>query len=237
MTFTVRVNGQTVSSEQDKKLLRFLRDDLRLTSVKDGCSEGSCGACTVIINGKAVRSCSVLLSEVRDSEVITVEGLSDREKEIFTYAFGQAGAVQCGFCTPGMVMVSKALLDENPQPSEHDIRHAMRNNICRCTGYAKIVKAIQMAAELLKKEKETTLSDDRNWLIGKSVPRVDVKDKVTGSGIYPDDIYIDGMLFAVAVRSKHPRAKVMDIDTSLALSVPGVVGIVLAEDIPGDVKV
>ena len=237
MTFTVRVNGQTYSSEQDKKLLRFLRDDLRLTSVKDGCSEGSCGACTVIINGKTVRSCSVLLSEIQGSDILTVEGLSEKEKELFTAAFGQAGAVQCGFCTPGMVMCAKALLDGNPDPSEHDIRHAIRNNICRCTGYAKIVKAFQLASEMLRKDRETTLSDDRNWLIGKSVPRVDVRDKVTGSGIYPDDIYVDGMLFAVAVRSKHPRAKVMDIDTSLALSVPGVVGIFTAEDIPGDVKV
>ena len=141
MTFTVRVNGQTYSSEQDKKLLRFLRDDLRLTSVKDGCSEGSCGACTVIINGKTVRSCSVLLSEIQGSDILTVEGLSEKEKVLFTAAFGQAGAVQCGFCTPGMVLCAKALLDENPNPSEHDIRHAIRNNICRCTGYAKIVKA------------------------------------------------------------------------------------------------
>ena len=204
MTYQLRVNGQSVTSELDKKLLRFLRDDLRLTSVKDGCSEGSCGACTVIINGKIVRSCSVLLSEIQNSDVLTVEGLSPREKEIFTSAFGQAGAVQCGFCTPGMVMCAKALLDSNPQPSELDIRHAIRNNICRCTGYAKIVKAIQIAAEMLRENKENSFSDDRNWLIGKSVPRVDVKDKVTGSGIYPDDIYIDGMLFAVAVRSKHP---------------------------------
>ena len=237
MTYQLRVNGQTVSSELDKKLLRFLRDDLRLTSVKDGCSEGSCGVCTVLINGKAVRSCSVLLSEIQNSEILTVEGLSEREKEIYTSAFGQAGAVQCGFCTPGMVMCAKALLDENPDPSEHDIRHAIRNNICRCTGYAKIVKAIQLAAQMLKSEGKDAIADDKNWLIGKRVPRVDVKDKVTGTGIYPDDIYIDGMLFAVAVRSKHPRARIDEIDTSLAMDVPGVVGIFTAEDIPGDVKV
>ena len=136
-----------------------------------------------------------------------------------------------------MVMCAKALLDENPDPDEHAIRHAIRNNICRCTGYAKIVKAIQIASQMMRKAREESLSDDRNWLVGKRVPRVDVRDKVTGSGIYPDDIYLDGMLFAVAVRSKHPRARIDDIDTSLALDVPGVVGVFTADDIPGDVKV
>ena len=238
MTFNLRVNGQTVTSPKDKKLIRFLRDDLRLTSVKDGCSEGACGACTIIIDGKATRACSVLVSEVLDAEILTVEGLSQKEKDIFTDAFGQAGAVQCGFCTPGMVMCAKALLDVNRNPSEHDIRHAIRNNICRCTGYAKIVKAIELAAAMLREEDcRSQILDDRSWRIGKSVPRVDVRDKVTGSGIYPDDIYIEGMLFAVAVRSKYPRARVLSIDKTLALDVPRVVDIFTAEDIPGTVKV
>ena len=237
MTFSLRVNGQTVTASRDKKLLRFLRDDLHLTSVKDGCSEGACGACTVIINGKSVRSCSLLVSEVQGADVLTVEGLSQREKDIFTEAFGQAGAVQCGFCTPGMVMCAKALLSENPEPSEHDIRHAIRNNICRCTGYAKIVEAIKLAARMLREENLSQALDDRNWKIGKRVPRVDVLDKVTGTGIYPDDIYLPDMLFAVAVRSRHPRARVQEIDTSMAIDVPGVVGIFTADDIPGTVKV
>ena len=238
MTFNLRVNGQTVTASRDKKLLRFLRDDLRLTSVKDGCSEGACGACTIIIDGKAIRSCSMLVSEVRNSEILTVEGLSQKEKDIFTDAFGQAGAVQCGFCIPGMVMCAKALLDINRNPSELDIRHAIRNNICRCTGYAKIVKAIELAAAMLREEDcRSGILDDKNWKIGKRVPRVDVRDKVTGVGIYPDDIYLEGMLFAVAVRSKYPRARVLSIDKSLALGVPRVVDIFTAEDIPGTVKV
>lgn len=235
MNIALIVNGRAVSPERDKKLIRFLRDDLRLTSVKDGCSEGACGACTVLVDGKPVRACSVLVSEISGSSVVTLEGLSEREKQIFTSAFGQAGAVQCGFCTPGMIMCAKGLLDENLNPSENEIRHAIRNNICRCTGYVKIVKAIELAAQMIREGR--TIADDRNWKIGMRVPRVDVLDKTTGKAIYPDDIYIDGMLYAVAVRSKHPRAKVLSIDTFAAEAVPGVVGIFTAEDIPGDIKV
>lgn len=238
MKATFKVNGKSVTVEKEKKLLRYLRDDLGLTSVKDGCSEGACGACTVLINGEVVRSCSILTSEVSGSEIITVEGLSEEEKNLYTTAFGQAGAVQCGFCTPGMVLCAKSLLDVNPQPSELEIRHKIRNNICRCTGYAKIVKAIQLAAEIRKASVDKTDSaPSSNWKIGQSVPRVDVRDKVTGVGKYPDDIYIEGMLFVKAVRSQYPRAKVLDIDSTLASDVPGVVAIFTAEDVPGDIKV
>ena len=235
MSTTFSVNGRTVTAEREKKLLRFLRDDLRLTSVKDGCSEGSCGACTVLVNGEVVRSCSVLTTEVSGANILTVDGLSDKEKDIFTSAFGEAGAVQCGFCTPGMVLCAKSVIDKDPNPTENEIRHAIRNNLCRCTGYAKIIKAIKLAAKMMRES--SVLSDDKNWLVGERVPRVDVRDKVTGKGLYPDDIYFDGMLFAVAVRSKYPRAKVLDIDCTMAFDVPGVVDIFTAEDIPGDVKV
>ena len=149
-----KLNGKTVCETKDKKLIRYLRDDMRLTSVKDGCSEGACGTCTIIINGKAVKACNTMLSEIEGSEVITVEGLSDREKDVYTYAFGIAGAVQCGFCIPGMVMCAKALLDKNTNPSEKEIRHAIRNNICRCTGYVKIVKAISLAAAIFRGEEK-----------------------------------------------------------------------------------
>lgn len=235
MTTRFTVNGKPVSVDKDVKLLRFLRDELHLTSVKDGCSEGACGACSVIIDGKLVRSCSVLTSEVAGSSILTVEGLPKEEMEMFVSSFGEAGAVQCGFCTPGMVMCAKALLDQNPDPTDREIRHAIRNNICRCTGYAKIVKAIQIVAR--KRNGDSDLQDDRSWKVGTRVPRVDVRDKVTGKGIYPDDIYLDGMLYVVAVRSKYPRAKVLGIDIENAMLVPGVVDIFTAEDIPGSVKV
>ncbi|MGP1507565.1 MAG: selenium-dependent xanthine dehydrogenase [Sphaerochaeta sp.] len=242
MTVSFTVNGKAVSLDKDKKLLRFLRDDLKLTSAKDGCSEGACGTCTVLVNGKTVRACSVLTSEVAGADIVTVEGLSENEKQVFTYAFGEEGAVQCGFCIPGMIICAKGLIDKNPDPSEFEIRHAIRNNICRCTGYAKIVKAITLAAKIFREQNQNgsqkrDFKDDRSWKIGKRVPRVDVKDKVTGNAVYPDDIYMDGMLFVVAVRSKYPRARVLGIEKNMALDVPGVVGIFTAEDIPGSVKV
>ena len=115
--YTLVVNGQTYQVKDDKKLIRFLRDDLHLTSVKDGCSEGACGTCTVIIDGKTARACIPLVSRMEAKEIVTVEGLSEREKEAYGYAFAKAGAVQCWFCIPGMVMCAKALIDENPEPS------------------------------------------------------------------------------------------------------------------------
>lgn len=256
MSTSFSVNDSPVVVGNDKKLIRYLRDDLRLTSVKDGCSEGACGTCTILVDGKAVKACTLMVSDMEGKSVRTVEGLSQRQKDIFTTAFGEAGAVQCGFCIPGMVICSKALLDENPSPTEKDIRHALRNNICRCTGYAKIVKAVELAARMfredaakeeckdigLKNDECKTLGvegidKDRNWRIGQRIPRVDVMDKVTGRGVYPDDIYADGMLHVVAVRSKYPRARVLSIDTSLAMDANGVFGIFTAQDIPGDIKV
>ena len=143
-TFTV--NGQTVTVEQNQKLMRYLRDTLHLTSVKDGCSEGACGTCTILIDGKAVKCCVQQTDRMEGKTILTVEGLSDFEKDAYTYAFGEAGAVQCGFCIPGMVMCAKALLDQNPSPTRQEIAHALRNNICRCTGYVKIMDAVELDA-------------------------------------------------------------------------------------------
>ena len=140
------VNGTPVTVERNQKLMRYLRDELRLTSVKDGCSEGACGTCTVIVEDRAVRSCVLTTKRVAGKHILTVEGLSDFEKEAFVYAFGVSGSVQCGFCTPGMVMAGKALLDKNPDPSEAEIRAAIKGNLCRCTGYQQLVEAIEDVA-------------------------------------------------------------------------------------------
>ena len=148
--YTIKVNGVIHDVEQDKKLMRFLRDDLRLTSVKDGCSEGACGTCTIIIDGKATRSCIPMVSKMADKEIITVEGLTEREKEVYSYAFAKAGAVQCGFCIPGMVMSGKALIDVNPDPTRLEVINAIKNNICRCTGYKKIVDGVLLAAKIFR---------------------------------------------------------------------------------------
>ena len=232
-TFTV--NGKTVTAEKNQKLLRFLRDELHLTSVKDGCSEGACGTCTVLVDGKATKSCVFTTDKMAGKTVLTVEGLSEFEKDAYTYAFGEAGAVQCGFCIPGMVMAAKGLLDQNPDPTEEEIRFALRNNICRCTGYVKIVKAVHLAAQYLREGKIP--SREQSWRIGGHVHRVDVAEKVQGFGLYPDDVYLEGMIYASAVRSAHPRAIVKAIHRAEALALPGVVGVFTAEDIPGQNKV
>ncbi len=229
------VNGKPVSVEKNQKLIRFLRDELRLTSVKDGCSEGACGTCTVLIDGKPARACIPQTDKMEGKSVLTVEGLTEFEKRVYTYAFGQAGAVQCGFCIPGMVMCAKALLDGNLNPSREEAAFAIRNNICRCTGYVKIIDAILLAAELLRAGAVPEVPED--WSLGARVPRVDVEEKVTGTGIYPDDVYMEGMLYASAVRAAYPRARVLAIHTEEAKALPGVAGVFTAEDIPGSIKV
>ena len=232
-TFTV--NGRTVCAEKNQKLIRFLRDSLRLTSVKDGCSEGACGTCTVLIDGKATKACVPQTDKLEGKSIVTVEGLSDFERKAFTYAFGKAGAVQCGFCIPGMVMSAKGLLDQNPSPTREEAAFAIRNNICRCTGYVKIIDGILLAAEVLRSGEIPP--EPQDWSLGSRVPRVDVREKVTGTGQYPDDVYIDGMLYASAVRSQYPRARVLAIHTEEAKALPGVAGVFTAEDIPGKNKV
>jgi aerobic-type carbon monoxide dehydrogenase small subunit (CoxS/CutS family) len=141
------VNGNLVSVSKNQKLLRYLRDTLHLTSVKDGCSEGACGTCTVLIDGKPAKACVQQTDRLDGKNILTVEGLSDWEKEVFTYAFGEAGSVQCGFCIPGMVLSAKALIDSNPDPTRSEAALAIRGNICRCTGYNMIIAAVRMAAE------------------------------------------------------------------------------------------
>ena len=134
-----------------RTLLDFLRYDLGLTGTKQGCDEGDCGACTVIVNGKVMTACLVLAVEMNGAAITTIEGLhaGDRLHPI-QQAFIDSGAVQCGFCTPGMILTTKALLDEIPDPSEEEIKHYLEGNLCRCTGYTKILEAVQTAIQLLK---------------------------------------------------------------------------------------
>ena len=230
------VNGQTVTVEKNQKLLRFLRDELHLTGVKDGCSEGACGACTVIIDGETCKACVPDTDTLEGRSVITVEGLTEWEKQVYCYAYAEAGAVQCGFCIPGMVMCSKALLDKNPAPTGPEIRYALRNNYCRCTGYVKIVAAVKLAGQIFRDGVIPAKGAD-DWKLGSRVQRLDADEKVLGTGKYPDDYYPDGMLYGSALRSKYARARVLSIDTSAAKALPGVVAVLTAEDIPGENKI
>ncbi len=234
--YTFVVNGKTVKTDKKQSLLRFLRDELHMTSVKDGCSQGACGACTVIIDGVTCKACVPTTDRLEGKHVLTVEGLSEWESEVFTYAYGEAGAVQCGFCIPGMVMCTKALLDVNPDPTEDEIKYALRNNYCRCTGYVKIIAAVKLSAKILREGRIPEKSAD-DWKVGSRVHRLDVEEKVLGYGKYPDDFYKENMCYGSALRSKYPRARVLSIDTSKAKALPGVAAVLTAEDIPGENKI
>ncbi len=146
----LRVNGEDyrISVEPRRTLLEVIRNDLGLTGTKLGCGGGECGACTVILDGKAVKSCLMLALDARGKEVWTIEGLSRiGDLDPLQKAFVERGAIQCGFCTPGMIMASKALLDENPHPSEQEVKDALAGNLCRCTGYVKILEAVLSVAK------------------------------------------------------------------------------------------
>ncbi len=232
---TFIVNQSPVSAKEKKSLLRFLRDELHLNSVKDGCSEGACGTCTVLIDGKPTRACIPITDKLEGKQVLTVEGISEYEKEVYRFAFGDAGAVQCGFCIPGMILCTKALLDNNQNPSRAEAAHAIRNNYCRCTGYVKIIDAILLAAQCFREGKIPTR--ETKGTVGDNARHLSVDEKIVGAGVYADDIHIDGMIYASAVRAAYPRARVLSIDSSEALSLPGVVAVYTADDVPGQNKI
>lgn len=144
------LNGKSVSVDCDPsaRLLDVLRNDLKLTGVKEGCGEGECGACSVLLNGRIANSCLIAVGSVKGANIVSIEGFRDTERyKVLEDAFGRAGAVQCGFCTPGMVMAAESLLSHNPHPTEEQIREAISGNLCRCTGYNMIVEAIRIASE------------------------------------------------------------------------------------------
>jgi aldehyde oxidoreductase len=230
--FKVNINGKDYQSETDVVLMDFLREELRITSVKNGCKEGACGTCTVIIDGKATRACVQKLSKLEGKKVQTIEGFTEREREVFGYAFAAVGAVQCGFCIPGMVICGKCLINQNPNPTREDVKQAIRTNICRCTGYAKIEEGILLAAKMLRENLEIP-EFKQTGKVGEKTCRVDAIPKTLGTAKYADDYNFDGMLYGKNVFSKYARAKILSINISKALEMPGVVAIYTAKDIPG----
>lgn len=151
MKISLKVNGEscTVDVPPMKRLLDVLREDLRLTGTKEGCGEGECGACSVIVDGEVINSCLVPICQMEGTDVLTVEGLEvNGQLHPLQQAFWEEGAAQCGICTPGMLMAAKALLDKNPHPTREEIKEGIAGNLCRCTGYTKIIKAIEVAASM-----------------------------------------------------------------------------------------
>jgi aerobic-type carbon monoxide dehydrogenase small subunit (CoxS/CutS family) len=231
-TAAFTVNGLPFMGRADRKLLDFLREDLGLRAAKNGCGSGACGACTVLADGKPIRSCVTPLKKAEGRNIVTLEGLREREKAVYAFVFAEAGAVQCGFCIPGMVLSAKALLDGNNNPTEADIRGALHANICRCTGYVKIVRAVETAAWVFR-ENAAVPNPRFSGALGERMHRVDAAAKTLGTGKYVDDLVFEGMVYASALRSAHPRARVLKIDTSRALAHPGCLAVLTAKDVPG----
>ena len=234
-THTLIINGQPrqVTTTPKTLLMDVLRDQLRLTGVKDGCATGHCGSCMVIKDGEAVRSCLVPMKKVSDGATITtVEGLADGDKlHPVQQAYIDQGATQCGFCTPGFIMSTRALLDKNPNPTLEEIYDGHKWNICRCTGHNAIIRAVRQAAG--QPVPPTPSVKKPLSAISRPLPRPDAVDKVTGRGIYADDLYVEGMLFARALRSKYPHALLKKVDVSKAKTLPGVIAVLTADDVPG----
>ena len=221
------INGQKYQGSVDPEmsLLDFLREKLGLTGAKNGCDgKGICGACTVIVNGRAIKSCMVQIGKINGAEIITIEGLArNGELHPLQAAFIEAGAVQCGFCTPGMILAAKALLDVNPNPSKKEIAKALQGNLCRCTGYVKIIQAVEKAAAAIREKRN---------IVPSFVPKGAV-EKVTGSLQFLDDLPCPDALIAKIVWAKYPHAYIKQIDTTEAEAIPGVIKVLTARDVPG----
>ena len=233
MEFTL--DGRIVSAEprEDESLLELLRDGFGLRSPKDGCApEGSCGACTVLVDGHAVVSCAQRASRVAGKHVVTHAGLPERSRREWADAFAATGASQCGFCSPGIVLKAEALLAKDPEPSRAAVAHALLGNLCRCTGYGKVIDAIEAVAAA--RRGEPPLVPPAAAGVGARVPRYHGAAYALGEEPYVGDLDVPGMLHGALRFSDHPRARVLRIDTSRAAAAPGVVAVVTAADVPGE---
>jgi len=222
-------------------LAELLRNRLNLTGTKIGCGEAECGSCTVVIDGQAVMSCVYPAERADGKRVTTIEGLIGPDGALHPLqdAFIKHGAVQCGFCIPGQIMTAYALLEHNPDPSQAEIRSALKDTLCRCAGYPSIENAIREAASSLRtgepiKGASVPDSESVSQVIGRTTIRPDAKSKVTGSAIYTDDLKFEKMLYAAVRRAEVPHAILREVDFDAALSVSGVVAVLTAKDVPGD---
>ncbi len=231
------LNGKQVTAHSDPAtpLLQVLREELNLTGTKQGCDhEGECGACTVLLDGHPIRSCLTPVGKVAGQQVLTVEGLGGPDDlHPLQTAFIETGAVQCGFCTPGFLVTAKALLDRNPDPTPGQIVEALEGNLCRCTGYTRIVQAVQLAAARLRGEEPEPFAQSEKRPMGGSALRSDSLEKVTGRARYVEDMTPAGLLHARVLRSPLHHARLRSLDTGAAAELPGVVCVLTARDIPG----
>jgi xanthine dehydrogenase molybdenum-binding subunit len=233
MNFKLNGIEKSFAGDPNLSLLKYLREHEYLISPKDGCSpQAACGACTVELNGKAVLSCITPMSKVEDCDVFTTEGIEKRIKDAIVTAFAKHGAVQCGFCTPGVVMRTKVLLQNNPDPSREEVTKALKYHLCRCTGYHKIVEAVLYTAKLLRQDLYTSIPE-ADGKVGSRLNRYDVESIVLGNRPFVADFKVKNMCYGALKFSDYPRAKILSIDTSAAKKLDGVVRVFTAEDIPG----
>jgi selenium-dependent xanthine dehydrogenase len=229
------LNGESVSVplRDGESLLDVLRDSCGVTSVKDGCApEGSCGACTVLVNGKAVVSCAQKASRFEGRAVLTQEGLDPQQRTLWADAFVVAGAAQCGFCSPGILMKAESLLAKTPEPTREQIGRALAGNLCRCTGYVKILDAIQLAAAA--KRGDPLPQIDRSGRVGSRTARYQGRELALGDKPYVNDLTMPGMLHGAVRFADHPRATIRRLDVTAAAAYPGVAAVLTVADVPGE---
>jgi xanthine dehydrogenase molybdenum-binding subunit len=233
LDFTLNGKPVAVDPRADESLLETLRDRCGIRSTKDGCSpQGQCGCCLALVGGRAVTTCAMPASKAAGQEILTLEGLSEAEREEMTNAFVAAAGLQCGFCIPGIMVRTKHLLDKSPDPSRDEIAKAIDVHLCRCTGYVKIIEAVELLARA--RRGEAVPKPQYEGGVGKRVARYRGADLALGERPYVADLRREGMLFGALALSAHPRARVRRIDTSRAAAHPGVVAVATYRDVPGD---
>lgn len=240
---TFYLNGKKISykGNAETTLLHYLRQEAGITSAKDGCSgQAACGACLVEINGKAKLSCTQKIKFMEGKRVITLEGIPEKVRDVIAKAYVAKGAVQCGFCTPGLIMRTKVLFTENPEPTREQIRKAINPHLCRCTGYVKIVDAIEEAMKQLGQSGQTRRKKETDPLIhvkagiGDPLVKYESYKTAIGKRLFVDDMTFPGMLYGALRFSDHPRAGILSIDTADAENHPGVYRVFTAVDVPGE---
>jgi CO/xanthine dehydrogenase Mo-binding subunit/aerobic-type carbon monoxide dehydrogenase small subunit (CoxS/CutS family) len=237
--FAATINGRKVArnAKPQQRLLDFIRDDLNLTGNKEGCGAGECGTCSVFVDGVLMKSCLLPVAKAQGAIIETVEGLAvTGELSVLQKAFHKAGASQCGYCIPGMVMAATAALRANPFADREEIKERLGGNICRCTGYQKIFDAVELARDIQNGSLPATAlmeTETGDAVIGKAVRRIDAPSKVSGRLRYAADMTMPGMLHAQVLRSPHAHARIVSIDTSAAEAMDGVEGVITCADVPG----
>ena len=222
-----------VTYAEGERLLDVLRERLGVTTIKNGCGTGACGSCTVLVNGKVRRACTLDPAKVQGKSVATVEGLPHPHGPMVASCLAYGGAVQCGFCTPGMVVAATALLLRNPDPDEPAVRKALRGNLCRCTGYRLIVDGVLEAARRLR-DGESLPDPPPGGAVGRPACREGDPRRAVGTQPFVDDVRVPGMLFGAVVLARSARALVRGIDPAPALALPGVARVITARDVPGE---